>query len=298
MPAEVRPAESQAARDGVAPAASRTIGDIISETRNLTAEQVEQILRHQREKGVRFGEAAVALGLASSDDVLFALSQQFHYPYVPQSDRSASKELVTLNQPFSRQAEAFRTIRSQLMMRLAFESGAQRKALAVVSTSTGDGKTFFAANLAVALAQLGARTLAVDADMRDPRLHDVFGLANGSGLSGILAGRPETRAVQQVAHVPGLFVLSAGVIPPNPLELIERPAFGLLMRELVSKFDHVVLDTPSADQGSDAAVIAARAGSALVVTRKDRSRVGAVRHLISDLAATPAALAGVVVNEY
>jgi protein-tyrosine kinase len=100
----------------------RSIGAIISETRNLSAEQVEQILAHQRDKGVRFGEAAIALGFASTDDVLFALAQQFHYPYAPEERRKISPELVTLNQPFSLQAESFRAIRSQMMMRVFVES--------------------------------------------------------------------------------------------------------------------------------------------------------------------------------
>ncbi len=285
-------------QDSVVPSANRTIGDIISETRNLSAEQVEQILQYQREKSVRFGVAAVALGFASSEDVLFALSQQFHYPYAQESERKASPELVTLNEPFSRQAESFRSIRSQLTMRGAFENGSARRALAVVSTSPADGKTFFAANLGVALAQLGSRTLVVDADLREPRMHEVFNLTNGSGLSGILAGRAESRPVQQVVNVPGLFVLPAGVVPPNPQELVERSAFGLLMRELISKFDHVVVDTPSATHGADAAVIAARAGAALVLARKDQSRVDSLRGLIRDLSGTPASIAGVIVNEY
>ena len=173
-----------------------------------------------------------------------------------------------------------------------------RRALAVVSTSSGDGKTFFAANLAVTLAQLGTRTLVVDADLRGPRLHEVFNLPNRAGLSDSLAGRSESQVVQQVTSVPGLFVLPAGVTPPNPQELVERAAFGLLMRELVAKFDHVVVDTPAADYGADAAVIAARCGAALVLTRKDQSRVAAVQGLIADLSGTPASVAGVIVNEF
>ena len=137
--------------------ADRSIGSIIAETRHLTAEQVEKVLRHQREKGIRFGEAAIALGYASTDDVLFALSQQFHYPYAAEDRRKANPELVALNQPFGVQAESFRAIRSQIMMRL-FNEGQDRRAIAVVSPDSGDGKTFFAANLAVVLAQLGGRT--------------------------------------------------------------------------------------------------------------------------------------------
>jgi len=279
-------------------AQDRSIGTIISETRNLSAEQVEQILVHQRKNSVRFGEAAIALGFASTDDVLFALAQQFHYPYAAEEQRKTSPELIALNQPFSVQAEAFRAIRSQVMMRVFGDADTGGRALAVVSPDHGDGKTYFAANLAVTLAQLGGRTLLVDADLRSPRQHEVFNVRNEGGLSGILAGRSETQVVQQIAGVPSLFILPVGVTPPNPVELVERPAFALLIRELVSKFDHVIVDTPAASSGSDASVIAARCGSALVVARKNQSSVHALQDLVATLTGTPARLAGVIVNEF
>ncbi|MBK6863054.1 MAG: polysaccharide biosynthesis tyrosine autokinase [Ideonella sp.] len=289
--------ERDAPADKADTVADRSIGSIISETRHLSADQVEKILQHQRETGVRFGEAAIALGLASADDVLFALAQQFHYPYAAEERRKASPELVALNQPFGVQAEAFRAIRSQIMMRL-FNEGQERRAIAVVSPDAGDGKTFFSANLAVTLAQLGGRTLLVDADMRGPRQHQVFGIANSAGLSGILSGRAEAKVIQQVNGVPSLFVLPVGITPPNPLELVERPAFGLLIRELLAKFDHVVVDTPAATYGSDCAVIAARCGAALVIARQDQSRVGELQDLVANLGESPAKLAGVIVNEF
>ena len=277
--------------------AGRSIGSIISETRNLGAEQVEKILKHQREKGIRFGEAAISLGYASIDDVMYALSQQFHYPYAAQSQRQANPELVALNKPFGVQAESFRAIRSQIMMRL-FNEGQVRRAIAVVSPDSGDGKTFFAANLAITLAQLGGRTLLVDADLRGPRQHEVFGIPNNAGLSGILSGRAESKVIQQAPGVPSLFVLPVGITPPNPLELVERPAFGLLIRELLSKFDHVVVDTPAAIYGSDCGVIAARCGAALVVARKDRSRVGDLEELVAILIETSSKVVGAIYNEH
>ena len=159
-------------------------------------------------------------------------------------------------------------------------------------------KAFFSANLAVTLAQLGGRTLLVDADMRGPRQHQIFGIDNNAGLSGILSGRAESKVIQQVAGVPSLFVLPVGITPPNPLELVERPAFGLLIRELLSKFDHVVVDTPAAMYGSDCAVIASRCGAALVIARQDKSRIDQLEELVSNLAETPAKLAGVIFNEF
>lgn len=279
--------------------AGRSIGSLIAETRHLSPEQVERVLQYQREKGLRFGEAAVALGYASNDDVMFALAQQFHYPYAPEETRGQNPELVTLNQPFSVQAESFRAIRSQVMMRLNPEGGHEpRRALAVVSPDTADGKTFFAANLAVTLAQLGGRTLLVDADMRGPRQHQVFGIPNAAGLSGVLSGRAEAKVIQQVSGVPSLFVLPTGPTPPNPLELVERPAFGLLMRELLAKFDHVVVDTPAAIYGSDAGVIATRCGAALLIARKDRSRVTHLQEQVTMLSHSTARVVGVIVNEY
>lgn len=275
----------------------RSIGDIIRDTRKLSAEQVAKILDHQRSKGLRFGEAAIALGFASADDVMFALSQQFHYPYAAEDERSRSPELVSLNQPFSHEAESFRAIRAQVMMR-HFNGEGRPPAIAVVSPEAGDGRSYFAANLAVSLAQLGGRTLLVDADLRNPRQHALFQVSNEAGLSGILAGRSATQVIQPFRPLPSLFVLPVGITPPNPAELVERQAFALLMAELTSKFEHVVVDTPAASHGSDGLVIAARCGAAYMVGRKDATRLAGMRELVADLAGGPAQLSGVILNEY
>jgi protein-tyrosine kinase len=276
----------------------RSIGDIIAELRTLSAEQVAQILKHQQAHGVRFGDAAVALGLASADDVNYALSQQFHYPYAPHELNKLSDELVVLGQSFGEQAERFRALRSQVIMRYFGEPGSGPRALAVVSADQADGKSFVAANLAVSLAQVGGKTLLIDANLRNPRQHELFKLEGSAGLSNILAGRAETDALRAIAAVPGLVVLPVGVTPPNPVELVERPAFGLLLRELVGKFDHVIVDTPASLSGSDASVIAARCGGALLVARKNRSRLVELQALTESLRQSSAKLVGAVVNDY
>lgn len=275
----------------------RPIGDLIRDARNLSAAEVEKVLSYQREHGVRFGEAAVSLGLASPDDVLNALAQQFHYPLASAERRISSPELVTLSQPFSVQAEAIRAVRSQVTMRLG-KTDEARQAIAVISPDSGDGKTYFAANLAVSMAQLGGRTLIVDADLRNPRQHEVFKVSNAVGLSTLLSGRAENQVIQPVEGVAGLFVLPCGPIPPNPLELIERPAFALLMRELLAKFDHVIIDTAAASLGADACVVAARCGAALVLTRKHDNRVSALQDLVASLAGSSAQVLGAVFNEF
>lgn len=279
----------------------RSIGEIIRDTRDLSAEQVGQILAYQKTQGVRFGEAAIALGFATPDDVLHALAQQFNYAYAGEGGDKANPELVVLNQPFSQQAEAFRAIRAQILLRTqpgAVEGAPKAKrALAVVSPNSGDGKTFFCANLAVALAQMGGKTLVVDADLRGPRMHEVFGVEAGTGLSGLLSGRRGDSVIKAVKGVPNLFVLPVGISPPNPLELLQGPAFGLLLRELLNKFDHVVVDTPAGQYGADGIVAASRCGVALVVARKDAARIGALQELVQNLSATGAQMAGVVMNE-
>lgn len=275
----------------------RALGDILQQTKHLSADQIDQILQFQHEKGLRFGEAAIALGFATDEDILYALSQQFHYHYAPAEQHRFSAELVVANRPFSRQSEKFRAIRSQLMMRV-FGGEPAKMALAIVSPDSGDGKTYFSANLAIALSQLGGRTLLVDADLRGPRQQGLFGIESMAGLSSVLSGRAEANVIQQIPALPSLYLLPAGVMPPNPLELVERPAFGLLIRELKSKFDHVIVDTPAAVYGSDATVIAARCGASLVVARKDRSQMRSLQELVSTLSDGGGHVAGVIMNEY
>jgi chain length determinant protein tyrosine kinase EpsG len=279
-----------------AAAEGRSIGHILAELRHLSAEQVERVLSHQQKNGLRFGEAAVALGLATRDDVLQALSQQFDYAYLPELSRQLSPELVALSEPFGPQAESFRALRTQLSMRF-FQPGQARRALAVISPESGDGRTYSAANLAVSIAQLGGRTLLVDADLRRPRLHELFKAEAGPGLSGLLAGRADERVIRQVAAVPSLYLLSGGTVPPNPLELLERPAFGLLMHDLLHKFDHVVVDTAAAVHGADGFVAATRCGGALLVARR-HGRVGMLQEMAASLAGSTAQMAGVLVNEH
>lgn len=275
-----------------------TIGEIISKANNLSPEQIETILQYQKENNVRFGEAAVALGLANTNDVMWALAQQFHYPYSGEHEDSCSQELVVSTNPFSPQAEAFRTTRSHLIMKM-FSGNAPRKALAVISTDTGDGKSYFAANIAAAFAQLSGRTLLVDANMRSPRLHEIFQVPNSSvGLTSILTGRSVSNVIKSVKAMPSLFILPVGTTPPNPLELAERPAFGLLIRELLTKFDHVIVDTPALSQGMDGAVIAAKCGAAVLLARQNVTKVRKLQSVVGALRMSGTTVVGSIVVDH
>jgi protein-tyrosine kinase len=92
--------------------------------------------------------------------------------------------------------------------------------------------------------------------------------------------------------------MPGGAIPPNPLELVSRPVFTILMRELTAKFDYVLVDTPAAIYGSDAQAIASACGAALIVARKDKSRVSALQEQLAALSIGRAQLAGVILNEF
>ena len=106
-----------------------------------------------------------------------------------------------------------------------FDTDPAHKALAIISGERREGRSYIAANLAVVFSQLGEHTLLIDADMRNPSQHKLFGLDNGGGLSAVLSGRGRPVTVKHVPGLPDLWVLPAGAPPPNPLELLARPQF-------------------------------------------------------------------------
>lgn len=280
-----------------ASAKEASLGHILQKTKGLSADQVQRALDYQRDHGVRFGEAAVALGMAKPDDVVWALSQQFRYPYAPQSQASMHAELVVAHSPFNEEVETFRDLRSQLVLGVFSEVQA-RKALAIVSSDEGDGKSFVAANLAVAFSQLPGRTLLIDANLREPRLHEVFGVDQDMGLTGVLSGRAEPNVIKPVEHLPNLYLMPAGVLAPNPSELLQGAAFSLCLKELLARFDYVLVDTPAASEGSDARVIAVHCGAALMVGRQNKSRIPRMQSFVKLLNKSQVKMAGILMNEF
>ena len=279
------------------PRASRTIGAILMDAGLLSAEDAEQILRLQRQNNLRFGEAAIRLGLLTEADIQYALARQFDYAYLRMSDRRAvSEEVVAAYQPFSAQTEQMRAIRGQLMLRW-FDLSEQRQTLAVIGSQRGEGRSWLAANLAVVFAQLGERTLLIDADMRNPRQHELFMLQNKSGLSTLLAHRSREEAIVRITDLVGLSVLPAGPVPPNPSELLNRPAFGELLAHARSSYDVVLIDTPSLSAGDDAAMIAVRAGAVVALARSRQTRVAAFNDIVAGLSSAGVAVVGSVLND-
>ena len=182
-------------------ASARSIGAILIDSGRLTPEAAARILEVQKAESLRFGDAAIMLGLLTEEDVQQALSQQYSFPYLQPGDDSASEEVVAAFHPFTPVVEQLRALRSQLSLRWFDAEPEKHKALAIVSPESGDGRSFVAANLAVVFSQLGARTLLVDADLRKPRQHELFHLPNKLGLSSVLAGRVELAKV--ITRIPG-----------------------------------------------------------------------------------------------
>ena len=273
----------------------RAIGAILVGTGALTRQDVERILEVQREKGGRFGDAGKTLGLLEQRDIDFALSRQFDYPYLRRGESRVSESVVAAYEPASPQVEALRALRSELMLHW-FNEDAAHKTVAVVSEARGDGRSYIAANLAVVLSQLGGRTLLIDADLRNPSQHALFGLENRIGLSAVLAGRAGAEAVQRVAELGSLSVLPSGVAPPNPQELLARPTFGVLLERLAEHVDFILIDTPPAAESADAQTIAARSRAALFVLRKNHSRLWRVQAIAENLARARSAVLGAVLN--
>ena len=278
-------------------ASAISIGGILIDSGRLTPEAAARILEVQKEEGLRFGDAAIRLGLLTEEDVQQALSQQYSYTYLQPGDDSVSEEVVAAFRPFSTIVEQLRALRSQLTLRWFDAEPEMHKTLAIVSPESGDGRSFVAANLAVVFSQLGARTLLIDADLRKPRQHELFHLPNKLGLSSVLAGRGELDKV--ITRIPGLKALSvlpAGAVPPNPQELLTRLPYSSVMIDVQGHFDVVLVDTPAGNETADVQAITARTRGALIVARKDKTSFPGLQTLHSSLQHGGVGVVGALLN--
>lgn len=299
MTANDKPFRTASAEPSAAPAArgaKRTLGEILVAAGRLDPNAAGKIAAYQRKGGQSFGQAGISLGLLTRADVDLALARQFDAPYLLQGESALSSELVLAFAPFGAQAEALRALRGQLQ-RCWFAQPGQH-ALAVTSTHAQEGRSFLAANLALGFAQLGQRTLLVDADMRQPRQHALFGLSNRAGLSALLTGRAGSEAIRSIPELGGLSVLVAGSAPPNPADLLARPAFAQLLRALAPHYDVVMIDTPAAHGRVDALAVATSARAALVVARQNASPLGALSEFSSSMSNSGVNVLGAVLNKF
>jgi polysaccharide biosynthesis transport protein len=274
----------------------RSIGAILVDSGRITPVEAESVARLQRDQKLRFGDAAIQLGLVTKDDIQEVLARQYDYTYLMPGDGRISEVVVAAFKPFSPVVEQLRGLRSQLTLHW-FNTQAHHNTLAVVSAGNAEGRSFSAANLAVVFAQMGKRTLLIDADLRNPCQHELFHLPNKQGLSTVLAGRVGLRDV--LMRIPGivdLCVLPAGPTPPNPQELLNRPIFGALIKAVSDKFDIVIVDTSAACEAADSKTIATITLGALVVVRKDVTVAPQAEMLVSSLQHAGVAVVGAVLN--
>jgi chain length determinant protein tyrosine kinase EpsG len=268
------------------------IGKLLQDAGKLEPQDMERVLALQQAENLRFGEAALKLGLVSEADIQHALAHQFKYPVIPAADADLSPELTAATMPYSKEAEALRTVRAELMLRW-FRDG--RKTLAIGSAGSNEGASYLAANLAVLFAQMGRKVMLIDANMRQPQQHTLFNLTNQAGLSEVLAGRVASVQMRAVKAFPTLGVLTAGSPPPNPSELLARPKFEALLSSLRDSYDIILIDTAPAEISADFQVIAAHTGGLLVATRRNISRLAPIAELKEKVTFADAQVVGCVV---
>lgn len=202
--------------------------------------------------------------------------------------------LETVAHPSSAAAEAFRGLRTSLEF-----VGIERKLriIHVTSSTPGEGKSTTAANLAVVLARAGKRVVLLDCDLRKPRVHDFFDMANQTGFTSVLVGDARIEeALKPAPAVPGLLVLPAGPVPPNPSELLSTQAARTKIEALAKSADYVVIDSPPLLPVSDSVILAGYAHATLLVVRSRTTTKRSLGRSLEVLAQVDGPLEGLVFN--
>jgi protein-tyrosine kinase len=276
---------------------SRAFGAILVEYGRLSDVEAEEIQRFASAHGLRFGDAALRLKMVTPQDIDFAVAQQFNYPILRRGgEGGVADDVVAAYNPQNELIEPIRALRSQLTLR--WLNGANHKAVAITSPGRGEGRSWLAANLAAVFAQIGERTLLIDADMRHPRQHELFNISNAVGLSALLTGRAGKEVACRIHQQLRLFVVPAGILPPNPQELLGRPVFDLVLERFNDQFDVILIDTPAAAESADAQIVAERAGAALMLVRLNLTKHSQLTAAMQSMTQTGVNVIGSVANEY
>lgn len=214
----------------------------------------------------------------------------------PEDDEPLNSELLIHADSRSSLAEAYRQLRTSILLSTA---GHAPKSLLVTSSLPSEGKTTTATNTAISLAQTGANVLIIDADMRRPRLHSVFNIPNGEGLSTILSSElTESELLKVIRRDEGtkLSLLTSGPIPPNPAELIGSQQMADLLKSLQRHYTHVVVDSPPITSFTDGVLIASMVDGVILVVHSGKSSRQVVRRARQLLGDVGARIFGVVLN--
>jgi non-specific protein-tyrosine kinase len=242
------------------------------------------------------GGVALAFLVESLDTTLYSVDQikrTAALPIlgkVPTAGRQPQEALFNGSSP---QGEAFRRLRTNLF---TLDHDTPLRTLLFTSAEPREGKSTAVANLAFAVAQSGRQVVAVDAHLRLPTLHKVFGLTNRIGLSSVLEEKVGLEECVQESKIAGVDVITSGPLPANPAELLSSPQMTDLIERLMRQYDMVLLDTPSVLAVTDAAALSRSADGVILIVERAQARQESVRAAAQQLADVKANPIGVIVN--
>jgi capsular exopolysaccharide synthesis family protein len=210
---------------------------------------------------------------------------------------SQQRDLFVVEQPKSTVAEDFRGVRTALSFGEGFDDA---RIFLVTSTSPKEGKTTVTINLSSVMASSDMKTLLIDADLRKPRVHRSFGISNEVGLTSLIIGRGSpTDCIRspQIEGLENLDVLTSGAIPPNPSELLGRPALREILYELGAQYDRILIDSPPLGAVTDAAVLGRIVDRTILVVKAGKTKRRFIENSIEQLRRVNAKFAGVILND-
>jgi len=246
--------------------------------------------------GLAFGAEALDQSITSQQQVEERLGLTFLgiIPSIERAKDGTAQDLVVHTHPKSAVAECLRAVRTNLLF---MSPEKPLKTIMVTSSGPQEGKTTTATSLAITMAGSGSRVLLVDADMRRPRVHRIFGLENRSGLSSLILGEGAMASVIQRSPVPGLDVLPCGPVPTNPAELLHTAAFQRLLAEMATRYDRVIIDSPPVGVVADAVVVGTQVDGVLVVLKAGKTSRHSARLAVNQLHDVKAPIFGAVLND-
>ncbi len=207
--------------------------------------------------------------------------------------KAGSPDLITYELPNSVTAEAIRSLRTSVMFSMV---DSNKKLIMVTSTVKGEGKTFIASNLAYAIALTGKKTLLVDADMRDPGLNDIFNVEKEPGLSDHLIGTSYLESIIKTTLTPNLSIITCGIVPPNPSEILESSVMKEFCKSVRDKFDIVIFDTPPSLALTDAVSLSSKMDGVIFTIKSGSTVQNAVKRCISKYKKSKCEILGAIIN--
>ena len=206
--------------------------------------------------------------------------------------KSDPKKILCQNSPFAAK-EAYNAIRTNLLFT---QQGEKCPIFVVTSPTANNGKTITSINLAVSFAQMGKRTLLIDADMRNPTIHRMFSISVKNGLSEILAGLTDNISVSKT-DVENLSVLTAGKIPPNPAELLSSARMDKLLEFVKEHYDCVFIDTPPINLVTDSTIFAQKVTGYIVIVKTDTTNTHDVKTTVTNIEQIDGNILGFILND-